>query len=192
MKRARSWSQLLSMPQLHRSARVLFYTSMVRPLLEYGCAVWSPNTSQSKKLEAVQMECLRTPQHKAYQAAPAVLVRPEHCARQGSHGSPHGLLQHHPHFSWSCSGGHQQDPRLSTRCDLDEASWREKIRESGFERVEDGVPVRKELHLVWTDFDKREREKREGSVSESIKRGLREIGGQSLFKRVGSDVPRRL
>ena len=47
------------MPQLHRSARVLFYTSMVRPLLEYGCAVWSPNTSQSKKLEAVQMECLR-------------------------------------------------------------------------------------------------------------------------------------
>ena len=42
--------------------------------------------------------------------------------------------------------------------DLDEASWREKIRESGFERVEDGVPVPKELHPVWTDFDKALRE----------------------------------
>lgn len=58
-KRARKWKHLLSMPQLHRSARVLFYKSIIRPKLEFATSVWTPNSKQAAKLEAVQLECLR-------------------------------------------------------------------------------------------------------------------------------------
>ena len=52
------WKKLFRL-RLRRRVKLTLYSAMVRSKLEFGCFVWAPNSSLEKKLEAVQMECLR-------------------------------------------------------------------------------------------------------------------------------------
>jgi hypothetical protein len=58
-RRAGEWKQLFTLRRLSRSSRIGFYQSMIRPLLEFACSVWTPNSKQAESLEAVQLMCLR-------------------------------------------------------------------------------------------------------------------------------------
>ena len=57
--RANLWKPLFMLRHLSRKSRLIFYTAMIRPLLEYASSVWTPNTKQADALEAVQLMCLR-------------------------------------------------------------------------------------------------------------------------------------
>ena len=58
-KAAQKWYSVLSMKALSRAARVQLYKAVVRPCLEYGNTVWTPDRNQEKSLEVVQTTCLR-------------------------------------------------------------------------------------------------------------------------------------
>ena len=126
---------------------------------------------------------LRIPRlkHKAYQAASAVLVRPERCVRRGSHGSPRGRLRHPPQLSRPCRRAPTRPVEAFTkRLTWTRLAGAKRSGKVGLSVLKMGSPCPRSSILFWTDFDK------------ALKEASEKLEGQSLFKRVGSDVSRRL
>ena len=57
-KRQLSITKLLTNKRVAPRAKLLVWTSYVRPLLEYGCVVWRANEKQAQRLEAIQQRAL--------------------------------------------------------------------------------------------------------------------------------------
>ena len=58
--RTETLSRVLRNSRLPARAKTLVWLAQVRPLLEYGCEIWSANTSQLKRLESIQQAAGKT------------------------------------------------------------------------------------------------------------------------------------